>query len=626
MSFKFRTLATGALALALGTGLVTQVAIVQPAFATDPVATTSSSANSTADAAADAQPAVDGATTGTADASNSANANANADASANANADAGSNGGNSEANAAANANANANAHANANPSADSAADASGNSAAAGETGIDPDPQEPTEPTVPELPAKPELPTTEAASAKVPEAFADPNGKGDIEIPVAAATGLPSAGFKAGYIISDANMYDGASMTSAQVQTFLNQQVARCTIGDNGREPGTPVMGSTVASNCLKNLKIKTQSRAANAYCKAYTGASSESAAQIIAKVGAACGVSPKVLLVRLQLEQSLVLDTWPTVRQYSFAMGWNCPDSGPGNSANCNNGSAGFLDQVYGSAWQVKRYKALPNEYRYKAYRTNSIQWHPNAGCGTSNVYIENVATAALYIYTPYRPNQAALNAGWSAASDACATYGNRNFYQYYKAWFGAPNSFFPDVQQNHKFFKEIEWMGTSGLSTGVRTANGKLYQPQSKVTREAMAAFLYRLEGSSYEGPAKSPFTDVKKGDKFYNEIAWMYQQGLSTGIAQPNGTRIYAPKDRVSREAMAAFIYRLQKANYTAPTNSPFVDIKKGDKFYREITWMRAEGLSTGITQPNGTKKYAPKDRVSREAMAAFIYRLKH
>jgi hypothetical protein len=119
-----------------------------------------------------------------------------------------------------------------------------------------------------------------------------------------------------------------------------------------------------------------------------------------------------------------------------------------------------------------------------------------------------------------------------------------------------------------------------------------------------------------------------MKPGDKFYKEIVWMYNSGLSTGISQGAGKKpIYAPKDRVSREAMAAFIYRYKAAKYTGPATSPFADMKRGDKFYNEIAWMRAEGLSTGISQGAGKKPiYAPKDRVSREAMAAFIYRLQN
>lgn len=256
-----------------------------------------------------------------------------------------------------------------------------------------------------------------------------------------AQAAPVVGFEAGNIISDSLFYDGGAMSTAQVQSFLNQRMpsGACKIGTPPYMPGAlspSGSGNRIASNCLRDFRMTTSTRAADAYCKAYAGASNESAAQIIAKVGAACGISQKVLLVMLEKEQSLVSDSWPVTRQYNFAMGMNCPDSGPNNSANCNSDSAGFFLQMYLGARQLKVYKGNPNSFNYKPFQTNRIQWHPNAGCGTSQVYIENWATAALYIYTPYRPNQAALNAGWGTG-DGCSSYGNRNFYNFYKSWFG---------------------------------------------------------------------------------------------------------------------------------------------------------------------------------------------
>lgn len=448
---------------------------------------------------------------------------------------------------------------------------------------------------------------------------DPNDNWNVDIPRilsgAAAAGLPSDGFKPGYILSDINMYNGAAMTASEIQTFLNQQVPRCEIGDKGKEPGTKIYGSTVASTCLKGLKTQTESRAANAYCKAYQGASSETAAQIIAKVGQACGISPKVLLVRLQLEQSLVTDTWPTVRQFSFAMGWNCPDSGPGNSANCNNGTAGFLDQIYGSAWQVKRYQARPSEYNYRAFRNNTIQWHPNSACGTSSVYIANQATAALYIYTPYRPNAAALNAGWGQG-DKCSSYGNRNFYQYYRAWFGSPNTRYADVPESHTFYKHIEWMGKNGYAaSGPDVPN---YNPTNATTRGAMATFLRRMMEPGYKPGAnlRLPYTDVPKSNPHYAGIAWMYERGYAAKATRFN------PGSSTTRGAMATFLYRLEggaKDGVTSPP--PYRDVPADSTHAKSIAWMAKKGYAaSGPSNPD----FHPADPMSRGAMAAFLYRI--
>lgn len=185
----------------------------------------------------------------------------------------------------------------------------------------------------------------------------------------------------------------------------------------------------------------------------------------------------------------------------------------------------------------------------------------------------------------------------------------------------------FIDVPYAHKFGKEINWMSSAKLSTGNK-AGGSLrkYAPSQSVTREAMAAFLYRLESpKGYKAPKKSPFKDVKTNHKFYKQIAWMHSAGVSKGT-KVSGGYVFEPSSSVTREAMAAFIYRFENSKVKAPKKSPFVDVKPGQKFYKQIAWMHSSGLSTGVKQSNGKKAYQPKGKVTREAMAAFIYRLKH
>ncbi|MHA6510607.1 S-layer homology domain-containing protein [Tessaracoccus sp. Y1736] len=112
------------------------------------------------------------------------------------------------------------------------------------------------------------------------------------------------------------------------------------------------------------------------------------------------------------------------------------------------------------------------------------------------------------------------------------------------------------------------------------------------------------------------SPFTDVDPGDPFFTEILWMAETGISTGYS--DGT--YRPADSVHRAAMAAFLYRAAgEPAHTAPSTSPFSDVKPGDPFYAEISWMAESGISTGYS--DGT--YKPADSVHRAAMAAFLYR---
>jgi hypothetical protein len=153
-------------------------------------------------------------------------------------------------------------------------------------------------------------------------------------------------------------------------------------------------------------------------------------------------INPEVLIVLLQKEQALVSDDWPWSTQYRSATGYGCPDTAP-----CDSQYYGFYNQISNAAWQFNYYASHPTYYNYQAGRNNYIQYNPNSNCGGSTIYIQNQATAGLYIYTPYQPNAAALN-NLYGTGDSCSAYGNRNFWRLFNDWFG--NTYANDSNSPH--------------------------------------------------------------------------------------------------------------------------------------------------------------------------------
>ncbi|MEG9226697.1 choice-of-anchor I family protein [Aeromicrobium sp. Sec7.5] len=118
--------------------------------------------------------------------------------------------------------------------------------------------------------------------------------------------------------------------------------------------------------------------------------------------------------------------------------------------------------------------------------------------------------------------------------------------------------------------------------------------------------------------------FTDVTEEHTFFTEITWLAAQGITTGYAEANGTTTFRPSQPVLREQMAAFLYRTAgEPAWTAPTASPFADVPTSHTFYREITWLADQGVTTGYREANGTTTFRPSQPVLREQMAAFLYR---
>ncbi len=118
----------------------------------------------------------------------------------------------------------------------------------------------------------------------------------------------------------------------------------------------------------------------------------------------------------------------------------------------------------------------------------------------------------------------------------------------------------FKDINSNTQYYKEMSWMAAEKLSMGYDDGT---YRPLAPVNRDAMAAFLKRFAGDycmipaakDYKAPATSAFKDVATNNQFYKEISWMGETKISTGY--PDGS--YHPVEANTREAMAAFIHRL-------------------------------------------------------------------
>ena len=234
--------------------------------------------------------------------------------------------------------------------------------------------------------------------------------------------LAGAQFDPGNIISDGYFFNGNAMTQAQIQSFFDSHIGAC-----------------ANANCLNVLHVNTTTKPAKysdagvLVCNAYAGAANESAAAIIFKVQQACGISAKVIIVTLQKEQGLATKNSVSDGILERAMGYGCPDSTGGT---CASQYYGFFNQVYSASWQLRRY-GTPTPFGTYQPGLRTIAWSPNASCGSGVVNIKNRATAALYNYTPYQPNAAAL-ANLSGIGDGCSSYGNRNFWVYYNTWFGS--------------------------------------------------------------------------------------------------------------------------------------------------------------------------------------------
>jgi len=186
---------------------------------------------------------------------------------------------------------------------------------------------------------------------------------------------------------------------------------------------------------------------------------------------------------------------------------------------------------------------------------------------------------------------------------------------------------FFADVQdQAAVFYPYIQWMGLSGISVGTAQPSGPpLFEAEQPLTRQAMAAFLYRLSGETFDPGQTGAFADVSPASPFNTAIQWMASRGISTGTAQASGKPLYKPEDDVTRQDMAEFLARYRSADLSTPPESlSFADVPTTAAFASAISWLKSAGISTGTVQPSGLPLFKPLDAVTRQDMAAFLYRV--
>lgn len=232
-----------------------------------------------------------------------------------------------------------------------------------------------------------------------------------------------ANWDAGRIMDDVIFTDKSTMSVSQIQAFFNSKVPSC--DTNGTKP-SEYGGGTRSQWAQARYGQSTFT------CLKDYSEGGKSSAQIVYDAAQEFSINPQVLIVLMQKEQGLVTDEWPLNSQYRSATGYGCPDT-----AACDSQYYGLTNQV---RWAARMFRSIvnasPGWYTPYVLGNNQIRYSPTASCGSSTVYITNRATQALYNYTPYQPNQGALNAGYGTAP--CGAYGNRNFYLYFNDWFGS--------------------------------------------------------------------------------------------------------------------------------------------------------------------------------------------
>ena len=272
-----------------------------------------------------------------------------------------------------------------------------------------------------------------------------------------SSAIQASDFKAGRIIDDAVFYAKDSMDVPAIQKHLDKYAPACdtwgkrpigygrTLGGVAPDPRLPRAEFARLKRtqdgdqryldppyfCINQYYENPTTHETLYDTKGVKKPGMLSTAEIIYQASQQYQINPMVLLTILKKESYVFTDTWPFKYDYNTVMGYGCPDNAP-----CDRDYFGLYNQIHHAARQFDLYKKNIYSYNYLPYTNNNILYSPNYACGSKNVYLENIATTSLYIYTPYTPNEAALKNYPGTAY--CGAYGNRNFFMFFNEWFGS--------------------------------------------------------------------------------------------------------------------------------------------------------------------------------------------
>ena len=169
----------------------------------------------------------------------------------------------------------------------------------------------------------------------------------------------------------------------------------------------------------------------------------------------------------------------------------------------------------------------------------------------------------------------------------------------------------FSDVSKNDYFHDAVEWAVDKGITSGT---GANTFSPNASCTRGQMVTFLWRAAGSPAPKSAENPFTDVNKGDYFYDAVLWAVEQGITSGTSATT----FSPNATVTRGQTVTFLWR---ANASPVVNFAmnFTDVNESAYYAEAVRWAVSENITAGT----GANAFSPDAPCTRGQIVTFLWK---
>lgn len=109
-------------------------------------------------------------------------------------------------------------------------------------------------------------------------------------------------------------------------------------------------------------------------------------------------------------------------------------------------------------------------------------------------------------------------------------------------------------------------------------------------------------------------PFADVPSGSWYYDDVAYVYDTGLMTGLTATT----FGPNLSTTRGMIVTILWRMENEP-AAKHGCPFADVRRGSYYEQAIAWASENGIVTGFD----ASTFAPDQAITREQLAAILFR---
>ena len=176
----------------------------------------------------------------------------------------------------------------------------------------------------------------------------------------------------------------------------------------------------------------------------------------------------------------------------------------------------------------------------------------------------------------------------------------------------------YSDVPAGSYYEKAVIWAMQKGVANGM---GGGKFEPDGQLTRAQLVTVLYRAAGEPDTGKQVNPFTDVPDDTWYTRAVIWAANNGIVNGVAK----NTFAPDDSITREQIAAMLYRYAGAEAAKEDKlSAFPDAAKVSDWAKEaLNWAVASGLINGVADANGTANLEPQSTATRAQIATILMR---